>query len=81
MNFPTPAEGLYLYKNYFAHFEAEEKRFDKNRYTWKKIQGKQNHLYDCRLYNYVARDIFLDQLFREYKIKNGTWKNYVDMLK
>lgn len=80
MNFPTPAEGLYLYKNYFEHFEAEEKRFDKNRYTWKKIQGKQNHLFDCRLYNYVARDIFLDQLFREYKIKNGTWKNFVDLV-
>ena len=81
MNFPIPAEGLYLYKNYFEHFEAEEKRFDKNKYTWKKRQGKQNHLYDCRLYNYVARDIFLDNLFREYKIKNGTWKNYVDLLK
>lgn len=81
MNFPTPSEGLYTFKDYFSHFEAEEKVFDKNKYTWRKKQGNpQNHLYDCNLYSNVAKEIFLDMFFREVKIKNGTWKNYVDRM-
>ena len=82
MNFPTPSEGMYTLKDYFSHFEAEEKVFDKNRYTWRKKPGNpQNHLFDCRLYAEVAKEIFLDMFFREAKIKNGTWKDYVDHMK
>jgi phage terminase large subunit GpA-like protein len=78
MNFPTPSEGAYTLKSFFSHFESEEKIFDKNKYTWKKKPGTQNHLYDCRLYNEVAKEIFLDMFYREMKIKNGTWKDYVN---
>lgn len=82
MNFPTPSGGYYLLKNYFSHFEAEEKRIDKNgNFIWeKKSSAHQNHLFDCRLYAYVVRDILLERIFSELKIKNGTWKHYVDII-
>jgi len=79
MNFPTPSNGKYLLTNYFSHFEAEHKVIDKKgNYRWlKKSNNHQNHLFDCRLYGIVARDIFLDIVFREMKIKNGVWSDYV----
>lgn len=82
MNFPTPSDGKYLYSNYFSHFEAEHKVIDKKgTYRWlKKSQQHQNHLFDCRLYGIVARDILLDKLFKEMKIKNGVWKDYVNII-
>jgi hypothetical protein len=82
MNFPTPSNGSYLYGNFFSHFEAEHKIIDKSgNYRWlKKTNQHQNHLFDVRLYGLVARDIMLDLIFREYKIKNGTWKDYVNII-
>ena len=82
MNFPTPSGGLYLLKNYFAHFEAEEKRIDKlGNFIWeKKSPNHQNHLFDCRLYANVVKDVLLENIFQELKIKNGTWKDYVEMV-
>lgn len=83
MNFPTPSDGKYLPKNYFNHFEAEHKIIDKKgAYRWiKKSRQHQNHLFDCRLYGIVARDIFIDKVFREMKIKNAVWKDYVAIYK
>lgn len=81
MNFPLPAPGKYLYENFFAHFEAEEKVFDevKKKYTWKKKQGNpQNHLFDCTLYTIEAKNIFLQKLFLALKIRNGSWQDYVN---
>lgn len=82
MNFPIPSNGKYLFENYFSHFEAEHKVFDnRGKYRWlKRSQKHQNHLFDCRLYNMVVRDIFLDKLFKSYKIKNGTWADFVAAL-
>jgi len=83
MNFPTPSNGLYELHNFFSHFEAEEKRVDEKtrRFVWQKKTGNaQNHLFDCRIYGMAARDIFISQLFHEAKIKNGTWKDYVNMI-
>jgi len=82
MNFPTPSDGKYLFGNFFSHFEAEHKIVDKSgNYRWlKKTNQHQNHLYDCRLYGIVARDIMLELIFREYKIKNGTWRDYVAII-
>ena len=79
MNFPTPSDGKYLFSNFFAHFESEHKIVDKRgNFRWlKKSKNHQNHLFDCRLYGMVARDLFLDKLFKTYKIKNGTWADYV----
>lgn len=82
MNFPTPSDGKYLFVNFFSHFEAEHKIIDKDTtFRWlKKSSAHQNHLYDCRLYAKVVKDILLMKIFRELKIKNGVWQDYVDML-
>lgn len=82
MNFPTPSHGLYLFSNYFSHFEAEAQVYDPKtkRYVWKKGDGKQNHLFDCRIYSEVCKYIYLDSYFRVNKIVNGTWSEYVDSI-
>jgi phage terminase large subunit GpA-like protein len=80
MNFPTPEKGLYLLNNYFAHFESEEKIFDGNGFRWVKRPGTENHMFDCRLYANVAKDIMLHLIFREADVKNGTWSDYVRMI-
>lgn len=83
MNFPTPSNGLYSFRNYFAHYEAEHKVVDKTgSYRWiKKSKNHENHLFDCRLYAEVVKDIFVDKLFRDAKIKNGVWIDYVNLIK
>jgi len=82
LNFPMPENGKYLYDNYFAHFEAEHRVMNKDsKFTWKKKSSHlQNHLFDCRCYNIVAKDVLLTEVFREYKIKNGVWADYVNIL-
>ena len=80
MNYPTPSDGKYLFSNYFQHFEAEHKVFDakQEKYVWEKITpNHQNHLFDCRLYSYVAKDILLSKLFKKLKIIDGKWSDYV----
>ena len=82
MNYPTPSGGKYLFGNYFSHFEAEHKIIDKlGNYRWlKKSNNHQNHLFDCRLYANVVKDIMLEMIFKESKIKNGTWSDYVNKI-
>jgi phage terminase large subunit GpA-like protein len=83
MNFPTPNNGLYQEHNYFSHFESEHKIIDEktSRFVWKKITGNhQNHIFDCRIYAMAAKDIFVSELFKEMKIKNGSWSDYVKIL-
>lgn len=82
MNFPTPSDGKYLYLNYFSHFEAEHKILDKRHsFIWvKKSNNHQNHQYDNRCYNMAVKDIFLSKLFKELKIVNGIWSDYVNMI-
>ena len=81
MNFPYPSKGMYQTENYFKHFESEHKIIDKNgNYRWVKKPGTQNHLFDCRLYANVVKDIILDDIFKKMKIKNGTWADYVKLL-
>lgn len=82
MNFPEPSGGKYLFENYFAHFEAEHRKIDKDGYyRWvKKSDVHQNHLFDCRIYANVTRDILVHNVCRELKIQNGTWTDYCDML-
>lgn len=82
MNFPTPDDGKYLFKNYFSHFEAEHKVIDKKGYfRWvKKSKNHQNHIFDCRLYAMVVRDIFKDKLLKEMGKINPTWQDYVNVI-
>jgi len=84
MNFPQPSNGKYLFGNYFSHFEAEHKIIDKKTgsFTWmKKTAMHQNHIFDCRLYAMVVRDILMDNVLKDHKIKNGTWQDYVSIIK
>lgn len=88
MNFPQSEEGLYQFKDFFAHFEAEERREVKDGktgrtlYRWVKINdGVQNHHLDTRVYNYAAIDILMARVFEREKIKNGTWGTFVELMK
>lgn len=84
MNYPTPTDGLYNYKNFFAHYESEHKLTEANKdgvgvaTRWKKIKSDlQNHMWDCRVYNMALRDIFIHLLGAELKIRNFTWADYI----
>jgi len=85
MNYPTPSNGLYLYNGFFNHYEAEKRTIDDKGgfpvYRWtKKDSTVQNHFFDCRIYNMVVRDIFVDMICKEAKIKNPTWDDYVNLV-
>lgn len=83
MNFPTPSDGKYLFMNYFSHYEAEHKVLDKDKQTFiwqKKDSNVQNHLYDCRNYGLVLRDILVSLVCKELKITHYTWDDYVKIM-
>lgn len=88
MNFPTPSDGLYMMANFFSHFESEHRIVEKNKdgtgisSRWvKRNTIVQNHLWDCRVYGIVLRDILVATICKEIGIKRPTWKDYVDALK
>jgi phage terminase large subunit GpA-like protein len=83
VNFPLPADGKYLPQNFFSHFEAEHKVVDsKGKYRWiKRGDAYQNHLFDCRLYAMVAKDIFVDKLLKARKTKDPSWEKYAAMFR
>lgn len=85
MNFPTPSKHKYQYKSFFSQYEGEHRVIEKNKdgdgvsSRWvKKQSNSQNHFWDCRVYNMALRDIIVDMVCKELKIKNGVWKDYVD---
>lgn len=86
MNYPIPSRGLYLLNNYFSHYEAEHKvpmesPSGEMSYRWvKKGTNLQNHYLDVRVYNMALRDIIVDTVCRELKIKKGTWADFCAFL-
>ena len=85
MNFPTPSGGKYTFRRYFAHFESEQRILDRDtngdgvKFIWKKVTPTaQNHLYDCRIYNIALREITVSVLCKELKVKNPSWKDFMD---
>jgi phage terminase large subunit GpA-like protein len=85
MNFPTPADGKYLFHNFFSHFEAEHRIIAASKEgqgiaaRWeKKNTNVQNHMWDCRIYNLVLKDITTAMVCKELKIVNYTWADYVN---
>jgi phage terminase large subunit GpA-like protein len=86
MNYPIPSGGLYLFHNYFSHYEAEERRIETKEgegmaARWvKKSSNVQNHFFDVRIYNMVLKDILVDMVCKELKMKNFGWSDYVDVL-
>jgi phage terminase large subunit GpA-like protein len=86
MNFPEPSNGLYGFKNYFSHYEAEHRVIETKdgegiAARWvKKSSIVQNHFFDVRIYNMVLKDIFVSIICKELKIKNYAWNDYVDVI-
>ena len=85
-NFPQPSGGKYTYNNFFSHYEAESREIDTKNGAdisarWiKKSPTAQNHLFDCKIYNMVSKDILMAKVFKELDIKNGTWIEFVSIL-
>jgi terminase, large subunit len=88
MNFPMPADGKYLYKNYFEHFEAEhriEKMDSDGNYVgmrWeKKTSVSQNHFFDVHIYNMVLKDILVSMICKANKITPVMdWGSFADSI-
>lgn len=79
MNFPNATGGKYDYKNYFSHYEGEQKKIKKNAnnieyYLWEKKHGKNNHFWDCAVYNFTLRQIMTDIICKESGI-DSSWNN------
>lgn len=83
MNFPTPSNGLYLFKNYFEHYEAEHKVTESKdgqaiATRWvKKTSAHQNHMWDVRVYNLALKDLFIYLMGKSNGIKDFTWEQYI----
>ena len=84
MNFPTPSGGLYLYENFFGHYESEHRVTQSSdgegiAARWeKKRSNLDNHMWDVRIYNMAVRDILVSLICKELKIVKGDWTDYVD---
>lgn len=84
MNFPTPSSGMYLYKTYFEHFQAEHRVTEQKdgepiAARWvKKNSAVQNHFWDTYIYNYALKDIWADMVLRANKppLKGG-WAEFI----
>jgi phage terminase large subunit GpA-like protein len=86
MNYPTPSAGLYLFNDYFSHYEAEHRVIESKEgegiaARWvKKTSASQNHFFDVRVYNISLREILVSMVCKAAKITNYSWVDYVDMV-
>lgn len=86
MNFPTPSKGLYLYGNFFSHYESEKRQTEIKSgegiaARWvKKSSSSQNHMWDTRIYNMALKDILVWMVCKELKIQKGIWSDYVNAI-
>ena len=85
LNYPIPSDGMYLFNNYFSHFEAEKRIIETKdgqgigaRWT-KKNSAVQNHFWDVHVYNMALRDILVGIFCRELKIK-PSWADFVNAM-
>lgn len=88
MNFPQPSDGKYTYKDYFLHYEAEQKVPKLNNdgseigYTWqKKHSSVANHFFDCAVYTPAIRDIFVEMFLKAGKYKDLSWGKFCEVMK
>lgn len=87
MNFPSTDEKLYLYDNYFSHYEAEHRQpvIDKDgleQFRWvKRDSTVKNHFYDTRVYNMAAKEIVLWLEAKYTGQKEYTWAMAVAAVK
>lgn len=88
MNFPVPEDNKYTYKDYFKHYEAEQKVPKLNAdgsevgYTWqKKHSSVANHFFDCAIYQPAIRDIFVENFLKAGKYKDLSWGKFCEVMK
>lgn len=88
MNFPEPSQGKYSFKNYFAHFEAEQRIAKSDAdgnyigMRWeKKTSTSQNHFFDVHVYAMALKDILVYLTCKHANIKPlMDWAQFADML-
>jgi phage terminase large subunit GpA-like protein len=82
MNFPKPVGNMYGLEGFFMHYEAEERKEDKDgNYMWmKKTPTSQNHFFDVANYGLTLKDILMTNVLKEAKIVNGTWTDFCELL-
>ncbi|MBC7486080.1 MAG: phage terminase large subunit family protein [Cytophagaceae bacterium] len=86
MNYPIPSSGMYLFDNFFEHYQAEHrivvnKEGEGISARWVKINTNvQNHFFDVRIYNMTLKEILSSIVCKEAKIKNHTWKDFADLM-
>lgn len=79
MNFPY--DGVH-YEKFYSHYESESKREnDKGKFLWqKKGPTSQNHQFDCCVYQFAIKEIFLWMGFNKInKSGSWTWQDYAKM--
>ena len=85
MNFPNSADGKYGYKSYFSHYLGEHRKMKKNAnnisyYLWERKHGKNNHFWDCAVYNIALRQIISDMICKESGL-DFIWSNTCAVMK
>jgi len=84
LNFPNAADKKYDYPNYFSHYLGEQKKLKKNSnnieyYLWERKHGKNNHFWDCKVYNFALRNIISDIICKEAGIE-PLWSNTCNIM-
>jgi len=86
MNFPQPNDGKFTIE-FFNQYSGERRDVKINdngtaiAARWvKKHSSAQNHFWDTDLYCGAVRDIFVDLVCRENKIKKATWHTFVSII-
>jgi phage terminase large subunit GpA-like protein len=86
MNFPQPGNGLYGWSNFFEHYESEHWVVENKDgqivgAKWeKKSSISQNHLFDVAVYNMATRDIFVQMILDQFKVKHGAYADFVKII-
>lgn len=88
MNYPLPKDNLYLFHNYFSHYEAEQRVVESKEgegvaARWvKKHSNSYNHMWDCFIYNFTLKEIYADLTLRMHKPPlKGNWLDFVAYLR
>lgn len=86
MNYPSPAEGMYDFKRFFSHYQAEHyveafKDGASTGYLWKKKDSSvQNHFWDIFVYGYTLHLIWASLVCKEATGKHGEWDDFIKII-
>lgn len=86
MNYPQPSDGLYSYKDFFKHYEAEHcvsiiNKSGSKEFRWmKKKSNPPNHFWDVHIYNFVLREIAIKLLAKNMKDPTFDWEKFCQLI-